>query len=1077
MIMFCRRWRHLLLWGMALLAISACGGGGGSDTAFAPPSGTGPVISGFIEDGPIADARVQLVDPATGEALELCWASGRGRCETRSDDRGYFRLVLAEGLDPAGFLLQAEGGLDLETGLSLTETGLVLQAPVAAFGSLRQAVLSPVTTLVTRRAEQTGLNGALSETAAWLSLPAGGLFERSSSSLALQRVNLLLASVALALQRQGVADAWVDIADQFTNYPVLLDGNGSIDSALLSTGLGLSTGDVQRLTSLADNLAAAADATQAFTLANRAMLEAVLAPEIDEYLLARDGAFDISDANYLANRAYLFDRMQDQGFPVPLNDWIPQRLLQHFLLGYGLNDPARWLDPPANFAAALVRTDSTGSYTPADDPVIAAVLAGQQRVQAHLPLLADQLLPAGDNLARVRYYYASDLSHLDRADRLARTVLDDELNDALLIDLVEGIARAGIVRGWVPDDLLPYDPVLMIHSRMANPVNQALALIELGKGAGRWGRTADALTALAEAERLLRDALAVKGTAFFNDTDAANFRELARGYLAAGDLSSAIAVLQYLYQDIAVPVATYQAYANAFSAGMPIADDLLAQGDTVTALQVIDLMRQIAINTPAETSAGSPISYINRVFHMVETARRYALAGSSPDALDLYYGPGMVEALRLNDGLANKTGTRTKVYMDDMAVALFLAGDKAGALGLLDTLASLSRSWGYKQLAAEVAVMEAESGGLQPQHASEPAAADLNALDLVFFKVPTDLFNLTVEETQVEALTYYVSNRSKAYVGLRLIEENQDTAALTALQLATDLARTIDPNLAKNILGGSARVEYGLAKIADLYVDLGRETEARSLLVEAEQDVGLMTDASMATRSLAALADVWLRLGDGDQAAALLGQTGGSLSLDAYNVLLDALLRTGASGAAGQLDAYAQLALSLFQPGVTSDSDLFEIAKHLRFAAGYAHDLGDQSLAVDLLNQARDVVLDIADPQDRLDKMVEWAAAWADIDEFDKVLDAARLAEEHFSTAGRNQALQTIGKVYALRDDLAARDVAVSDLDGDGRPDFFHPLLSQADMDASGLVLDDDMDGDGVPDAQDARPMFFDTGL
>ncbi|RMF44601.1 MAG: hypothetical protein D6751_08790, partial [Deltaproteobacteria bacterium] len=930
--------------------------------------------------------------------------------------------------------------------------------------------------LVTRRAEQTGLNGALSETATWLSLPAGSLFERSSSSLALQRVNLLLTSVALALQRQGVADGWVDIADQFANYPVLLDGNGSIDSALLSSGLGLPGGDVQLLTNLADNLAAASVASQAFALANRAMLEVILAPELDAYLLALDGTFDIADAGYQANRGYLFDRMQDQGIPVPLHDWIPQRLLQHFLLGYGLNDPARWLDPPANFAAGLVRTDSTGSSTPADDPVIAAVLAGQQRVQAHLPLPADQLLPAGDNQARVRYYYASDLSHLDRADRLARSVLDDELNDELLIDLAKGIARAGMVRGWVPDDLLPYDPVFMIHSRMTNPVNQALALIEYGKGAGRWGRTADALSALAEAEQLLRDALTVKGAAFFNGTDAANFRELSNGYLAAGNIAAAIAVLQYLYVDIAVPVGDYRAYANAFSAGMPIADDLLAQGDTATALQVIDLMRQVAVNTPAETIAGS-LSYKNRVFHMVETARRYALAGASQDALDLYYGPGMVEALRLNDGLANKTGSRTRVFMDDMAVALYLSGDKTGALGLLDTLTGLSRSWGYKQLAAEVAVMEAQSGGLQPQHASEPAVADLNALDLVFFKVPTDLFNLTVEETQIEALTYYVSNRNKPYVGLRLVEENQDVAALTALQLATDIARTIDPNLGKNILGGSARVEYGLAKIADLFVDLGREAEARSLLIEAEQDVDLMTDASMAAGSLAALADVWLRLGDGDRAAALLGQTGGSLSLDAYNVLLDAMLRTGASGAAGQLDAYAQLALSLYQPGVTSDSDLFEIAKHLRFAAGYAQDLGDQSLAVDLLSQARDVVLDIADPQDRLDKMVEWAAAWADIDEFDRAIDAARLAEQHFSTAGRNQALQAIGKVYALRDDLATGDVAVSDLDGDGRPDFFHPLLSQADMDASGLVLDDDMDGDGVPDAQDARPMYFDTGL
>ncbi|WP_148895733.1 hypothetical protein [Geothermobacter ehrlichii] len=1070
----------LLFFFCSLLA--ACGGGGGADSSFGSPSADTLTVAGYVEDGAVSGARVSLIDPASGEVVRRCWASGQGRCEAITDDLGHFRIDLAQDADPSSWILVAAGGRDSDTGISFTEVSLDLSAPAGAYSSLSHVVISPLTTLLARRVSSgQPLDRALSAVAAWAGLAeVNDLLVRPTDVPGILQRNLVLMAAAMHLYWRGETAPWDTLAANVGSAPSLFDSSGRVNAGELTAGLGFSADEALALAGLAGDLAAAAGSDQAFGLFNRYLLGRMLGRELDDLVQTVDPAFDIADARYLANREALFDQLVLQGGRVPLWDLIPQRLLQHVLYGYGLNDPGAFLQAdPAQFVAGLVRADAGGAYTPADDPRIGAILTGQPRFAVRLPLSADRMLPAGDNMARVAYYYNSDLSHLYRADALAQAVLDDQLNDELMIELIRGVARSGLVRGWVADSLLPYDPWRMIDSRIFNPVNRALARIELAEGAARWGFSADALDALAQAEQELRGVLAAKGTAFFNADDAANFRLLAQGYLRAGDFASALAVLRYLHLDIAVPVGTYLAYANAFSAGMGIADELLAAGDSVGALTVIDELRQIAVDTPTETIAGSE-SYKNRVFHMVEAARRYALAGSGQDALDLYYGAGMIADLRSNDGLpANRTGSRTRIYMDDMAVALYLAGDKAGALALLDTLSGLSRSWGYKQLAAEVAVAESVTGGLLPAHDTEPPPTGMTALDLVFYRVPTDLFNPTPLETQVEALTYYVANRQKPYLGLRLIEESLDADAVTALQLATDLVRQIDVNLAKKVgtkTLGSAKIDFGLAKIADLYVDLGMNTEARQLLVEAEQALSAMTDPTLVAMSLASLGDVYLRLGDAVAARDLLARAGQGLSLDAYDTLIDAMLRAGAAGIDQQLDAYWQLAWDLY-PSAAADSDLFSIARHLLQGARYARATGRQALALDLLDRTLQVVQSVSDPRDRLDKLIDWAAAHAEIDTYDGALDAVRRVEEEGFRVGRNRALLAIGRVYAGRSDLDRPDLAVSDMDADGAPDFFHPLMSPGEIDASGLTLDDDMDGDGLSDDQDPRPMFFDSGF
>ncbi len=55
---------------------------------------------------------------------------------------------------------------------------------------------------------------------------------------------------------------------------------------------------------------------------------------------------------------------------------------------------------------------------------------------------------------------------------------------------------------------------------------------------------------------------------------------------------------------------------------------------------------------------------------------------------------------------------------------------------------------------------------------------------------------------------------------------------------------------------------------------------------------------------------------------------------------------------------------------------------------------------------------------------------------------------------------------------LDSGKVAISDFDGDGKPDFFAPWATEADLKRYGYVLDDDIDGDGILDTSDLAPYF-----
>jgi hypothetical protein len=59
----------------------------------------------------------------------------------------------------------------------------------------------------------------------------------------------------------------------------------------------------------------------------------------------------------------------------------------------------------------------------------------------------------------------------------------------------------------------------------------------------------------------------------------------------------------------------------------------------------------------------------------------------------------------------------------------------------------------------------------------------------------------------------------------------------------------------------------------------------------------------------------------------------------------------------------------------------------------------------------------------------------------------------------------------SIQDDFTDSPLASVDTDGDGKPNFFAAYASAEDIEASGLVLDEDSDNDGVEDSSDAYPL------
>ena len=190
-----------------------------------------------------------------------------------------------------------------------------------------------------------------------------------------------------------------------------------------------------------------------------------------------------------------------------------------------------------------------------------------------------------------------------------------------------------------------------------------------------------------------------------------------------------------------------------------------------------------------------------------------------------------------------------------------------------------------------------------------------------------------------------------------------------------------------------------------------------------------------------------------------------------YEKLLKAYEKIGEKGLVQTttMNFFLPWAQQIHTAGTVNDALAVKECDYLLRAALYLDRSGSHVDALNALAAAKESSGQIAVVATRLKKYLSVIANYAAVHEYEKALAMARSLE---FTTERNQAIQTLANTYIERDDFPESDVASIDSDGDGQPDFFHPLASAEEVAVSGLLLDDDSDGDGIVDTRDLRPLF-----
>jgi hypothetical protein len=1017
---------------LLLLSLAGCG----SDSS-APPAAPAPVLlSGVVEDGPIENAKISLRDQENKLFAEI---------PVLTDMAGAFSLQVPAGTLFTDLSVVAVDGRDRATGVDFT--GLEMRSPMALFtDDVSAIVISPLTTLVAELHEQgTDLAVAQDRLRAWLALPAAtNLAARPSASLDLQRRALLLSKLALEIK------AVATDSKPFPRIATQLLATNTLDEVTakpeVMSALGLDVAAQGRVANLQRHLAAASTVDDAIFIYKREELLGIFAANVEQ-MLTDSAAFDPLNANYRENLRILTETtLHAAGSEViTLGGTIPQRIVRYILFTYQLRIWESLTLDPVVFAGKLTLL--------ANDPWIAELARSRSLYSVVSPLPVTEL-PGNDNQQRLEYFYGSDLSPHYQAEQLIGRVFDDAINDAVLLKIVEGKANAGLIdetREIIATQIIQSEPKANAYRTLAN------ALI-------KFNRMEEARGALDLARDLYHQVVAAKGVASASSTDVANLLATASSYRKSGDLLNA----QNLLDDVAniasaLSSNTAIVYGNLITGIKNVADAYIAAGDLEAAAPLVEAMHTYSGQTPAYLN-----TYKLRIYNWSESAKRYADLGNSAMVVQVF---NEIQALRVADGLQNLTEAATWVYAPALVESLYRVGETQKALALANIIPSGSTYLGsaFKL----VAIYEALQGNLQGTSQSAFTITDNNTY---FPKV----------EDRLDLLTYFAANKKNPGVALSLI--NAGPARFSDARLALEKAEGVLDGMTQST--NLARIRNGYVKVAELYALMGDTAKAEYLLGRAQAAiiddvyaVAVMVDialgyhnldpTSTAVRPLLASAQ---SLADTNPTRYRTDTTPNLSTAEAaallYDTLINAYEKLGDKDLVHTTTALFQSWAQQIHPeGTVNDALAGKECDYLLRAALYLDRAGYHTDARDALAAARKSTDQIAIVATRLKKYLSVVANYAAVHEYAQALTLATALP---LTTERNQAIQTLANAYIDRDDFPESAVASIDTDGDGHPDFFHPLASAAEIAASGLILDDDSDGDGSADTLDLRPLFAD---
>lgn len=751
-------------------------------------------------------------------------------------------------------------------------------------------------------------------------------------------------------------------------------------------------------------------------------------------------------------------------------------------------------------------------YTPnelalIDDKFSVSMSDGKTTSTAEISLLSQY----STNLDKLSYYYASDLSHLKQAEKLAASLNDTATTDDIYEQLAVGYHQAGFTDR--AQDL--------ISDKVAQVLIQAQSYQSLGDVERNKGNQAQAKQFYNLAFETYNQAMAEKGFGNINANDASFYQVLSARLLTINesDLSKQVgSQLITIADSIRTPVYS-TAYGRILVAYSNFATEQVqswlvdkSADNLKLALDATEKLGYLAENTGYQVNSGLNVTSL-KTLYLTATAKLYFRLNTQDKSklytakafADYNYFDGETPTFRSLDPAydqpqgqyAKNTQLRYPAGMTDL-IAMVAAnfGDKHLLVkDLINKYGSATQKLTAEQnVQLYLAYQRLKNGealgtvltDLQTYYSSSPESYFKLLLNYTGDNLAITLQNqgLTTAAKQVAAtaLTVFASEAYTSEVSQKYSRPSLYTVGSRGCIGVADsldqilgnhdgLASICDAHYA---LFDPAKSKYSTLQTLDsyrlaalMYQKIGSTFDKTALVKTLSEQSGLVSDRKTRIYETAQSAAV----------AALLGDLNSSRTLT--NKALTDLIAYTANKEYGSKPADLNSALGYVASflghefsGDYSSTDFSTALISFRRQA----QLGSNATELQAMNKLFAEQLALLDTElNKLSaneqQLVASSRLTANLAGGRMDLAIAQVNSDVTAAAEKLKLNKMIAIHTALLDHFPQSDFASVDTDQDGKPNFFAPQATAEQIASSGLTLDDDADNDGVKDPLDKAPL------
>jgi hypothetical protein len=1067
---------------------------GGSNSGGSNPKTKG--VSGIVIDPPIKDARIELKN-AGGVTASFCGENKNLICQDVSGKDGTFTIPVPFNENLSGYYLVTYGGVDTVYGTDFL--GISLYSPLELFeGGNKSVIISPATSLaaflvINKKAD---LSDAVSAAANALKLTGSEVSLSPLDNAALLKASYLAVKTAELIHNEGAADPLAKIAAAAAAKPSSSIAEGDfldelfalsgITDAALITSL---KSEVQSLDARLAGIPISGGIDEIAKLILTAERKAVFVEAVKSSV-GVTSTTTLFDENVML----LYDKLAGLVDNLPTNQFAASQLVRYVIQQNNFfNSGSSYTDP--TFESELSTLIPLGKE--AEFKAAVAAISKESIYFVNAPLGAGEAL-GNDNEKRVNYYFRSNVDINYKARTLISKVFNDTINDAIVTYVVRTYATYGLHER-------AYE---IAGAAIKDDLNRSKAYRLVGHYTANYDITA-AEAYLDKAKQLLDTLLELawgNSSSMGNITDA--YVSLSSSYSKAKAYEKSLALKNKIVDDILPQlndttnptrftlhsrVITSLTKTVATSPGLIL--ELINAGDIDTALEAATYANNLIDALPAGTNVNNP--YSTQILCLTQIVDNYksiirADSGRTEEVKgkigDIY------TSMEYFSDIQRTPGAQWMIYYGNIAGIVYWALGPATGMeffnkidpdtarpGTAATGLQNARREGAYGIAAEIAVTDGFDAALAFYNGVNP----LNT---------TDYSNLTESYGWVDAFTFY--NDLTDGIGVYAYKNGFRDVALAAANKAmeainggaayyiaqgtskvdSELASMVTPSA--NVLS-SRYAENGYLKAVKLYLLLGEKELAKTALASAKNYVDQASRSFNKSKAYAAIGYYYGLAGDlagADAAfAAAAGLDASGIDTDLnrtyhyVGLAYDASSRqvpnkeTVVRGYLASAETYADLI------GTTDSTYASEVTVFGYIAEMYATILdGENALAS--LEKAKIAANGINAAATKLTQYNNIIKNYAKLGYVDLAFEKAKawISLE----ADQNNSIKNIAETVAAIDDFPDSNIAFSDTDKDGKPDFFVPWATGDQITASGLTLDDDIDGDGFLDTLDLTPFY-----